>query len=226
MKGFCFVMAGLILASCTDDDVVKINRNEPGIYAHYDIRAEEGSEMATCVVRLFGNQTMKNALTLEEPSKIELDGHAMKLDSSRYLGPYYELQNPVSEFEGQHALTFTSTDNKKHKEDFEFHSMSLLTDFSGPVSKAGDLVLLLEGLLPEDVVRVVVMDTAFKSNGINQLEAVKNGKLIIKKSSLQTLKSGPVVLEISRESESELRSGIQGTLSITYSLRRDLVLKD
>lgn len=226
MKAFCFALVVLILASCTDDDVVKINVNDPGIYAHYDIRAEEGGGMVTSVVRLFRNQTMKNTITLENPSKIELDGQSMQLDSSRYLGAYYELQKPMSEFEGQHTLTFTNTNNKQYKVEFEFHSMTLLTKFNGPVSKEGDLVLKLAGLLPEDVVRVVVMDTAFKSNGINQLEAVKNGKLLIKKSLLQTLKNGPVILEISREFERELNSGMQGTLLITYSLRRDLALKD
>jgi hypothetical protein len=198
---------------------------DPGVYVHYDIRAEEGSEMATCVARFYKDKTRKRTLALDEPAKIELDGQPLQADSSRFLGAYYELQKPLSEFEGQHNITFTSDKNLQYKEEFSFTSLLLRTELSRSIPKT-DLVLEIEGLQPEDVVRVVMIDTAFRSDGINQLETVNNGKLIIEKHLLQTLKTGPLVLEISKEFEKPLASGMRGILTITYSLRRDLVLID
>lgn len=225
MKGWCFIMVVFLLASCTDEDVIKMKAKDTGIFAHYDIRAEEGTEMATCVVRFYTDKTRKNTLTLDEPSKVEIDGQEIPVDSSRFLGTYYEIQKPVTEFEGPHTITFTNDNHKEYEEELSFKSLSLLTALDQPISRT-DLVLELEGVQPEDIVRVVMIDTAFYSDGINTLETVKDGQLVIEKSQLQTLKNGPVVLEISKESEKSLASGVQGMLTTTYSLRRELILID
>jgi hypothetical protein len=225
MKGLCFIVAVFILASCTDEERGHIKSKDPGVYAHYDIRAEEGSEMVTCFIRFYTDKTRKTTLTLEQPAKVELDGEVMPVDSSRFLGAYYELQRPVSDFEGRHTITFTSINNQKYKEEFSFTPLLLNSNLNRPITKT-DLVLELEGLQPGDVIRIVMIDTAFKSEGVNQLDTVKNGQVIVEKSLLQTLRSGPVVLEISKESERSLVSGMRGMLTTTYNLRRDLVLKD
>jgi hypothetical protein len=224
MKGLCFLVLVFMLASCSNEDVVKINRKDPGIYAHYDIRAEEGGEMATCVVRFFKDRSMKNPLTLKGTEKIELDGQEMPVDSSRILGAYYELQRPVSDFEGPHTITFTSN-HEEFKEELNFQSLLLLNQFDKPIPK-DDLVLELEGLAPEEEVRMVMMDTAFHSDEINQLVTIKDGKLMIESGLLRTLKTGPVLLQLSKELERPLTSGMPGVLTITYSLKRDLVLMD
>jgi hypothetical protein len=225
MKGLYFVLAVLLLASCTNEDRADLKRKDPGVYAYYDIRAEEGGEMATCVVRFYTDKTRKTTLKLEEPAKVELDGQPMPVDSSRFLGAYYEVQRPVQGFEGKHTITFTNLNNQEYTQELFFTPLFLHTDLSRPVAKT-DLILELEGLQSGEMVRVVMIDTAFESDGINQLDTVKNGQLIIEKNLLQTLKSGPVVMEISKESEEPLSSGMRGVISSTYSLRRDLVLVD
>ncbi len=224
MKGLCFIIAIVILVSCTDEERVHIKAKDPGVYAHYDIRAEEGGEMVTCVLRFYTNKTRKTTLTLEEPAKVELDGEVISVDSSRFLGAYYEIQKPISDFEGQHTITFTSINQQQYKEEFSFTPLQLNSDLSRSLTKT-DLALKVEGLQPEEDLRIVMIDTAFKSEDINQLEAVQNGQVIVEGSLLQTLRSGPVVLEISKESERPLASGMRGVLTTTYSLRRDLMLR-
>jgi len=55
-----------------------------------------------------------------------------------------------------------------------------------------DLVLDLTDLNKEDYIRVIAIDTAFRSRGINEMDTIKNGRLIISKQLLKNLVNGPV----------------------------------
>lgn len=225
MKGVFLLLLILMLNACSNEDKVNLNVKHPDIFAQYDINAEDGNTMATCLVRFYKDKSRRVTLDPEEYKSVELDGNEISIDSSRFSGVFYEVQIPVSEFEGKHTLTFTSKDNQQYKENFSFVPVKLLTDLNDPVSKA-TLILEMEGLQPNDKVRLVMIDTAFVSEGINQVEAVKNGQLVIEDRLLSTLKSGPVILEISKESETPLTSGLNGIITATYTIRRSLFLKD
>ncbi|MBK5270919.1 MAG: hypothetical protein JJE22_07895, partial [Bacteroidia bacterium] len=91
-----------------------------------------------------------------------------------------------------------------------------------------DLVFDLDGLDPEDYVRVVLTDTSFASEEINRMDTLTNGRLLISKKDLETIVSGPVHLAIYKEYERPVKNGTPegGRLSFSYALKRDFVLKD
>jgi hypothetical protein len=225
MKWMYLLLVVLSGVSCSNEDKVDRKGTVPGIYAHYDISAEDGNTMAICLVRYYTDRSRKTTLEPGELRNVELDGEDIHMDSTRFSGVFYETQIPVSDFEGQHTIAFTGKNNYRYEEKFSFVPMVLHTDLSEPVSKT-NLVLELEGILPGEKVRLVMIDTAFDSQGVNQVETVKNGKLIVGDKLLSTLKSGPIILEISKESETPLTSGLDGVLTATYTIRRSFLLKD
>lgn len=225
MKGAIIILLIIVLSSCNNETDVRLSGKDPDIFAHYDIQAEEGGEMAVCLIRFYTDRSRSTTLNLDEPSHVELDGEPLLVDSSRFSGAFYEMQVPISNFAGQHTISFTSPANRVYAEDFSFTPLRLHTNLNNPIPKS-DLVLKLEGLNPEDEIRIVMLDTSFTSDGINQLEPVIDGQLTIKSDLLKTLKSGPVILEISKEAEFPLTSGLNGILTTTYTLKRNLILRD
>ena len=91
-----------------------------------------------------------------------------------------------------------------------------------------DFALELEGLEAKDYIRLLMTDTSFINNGINRVDAVTNGHMMITKDDLETLANGPVQLELIREYERQVKNdtGARGRLLITYSLKREFFLKD
>jgi hypothetical protein len=70
-------------------------------------------------------------------------------------------------------------------------------------------------------------DTAFITNDVNQVVKVKDGELQVDQKMLDQLKNGPINLELYREQvipvEDRTRAG--GKITISYGLKRDLVLE-
>ena len=229
-----FLLPAIFLFSCANNkEPDSSDEVDPeAIYFDYQVRGEEGNDYITVLLQFrFGGEN-GGTLTLEEPGKVELDGEVIAPDSSKITGAYYEIQKPIKVFTGRHSIVFTGSDKKIYKNEFDFQPLLLLTTI-GDTLRRSDLVfdpivIGFNGLNSEDYVRVLLTDTTFTGNGINRLDTVRNGRLLITKQELENIANGPVQLEFIREHERRVknRMGERGKLQITYSLKREFILKD
>jgi hypothetical protein len=227
--GFSVVTGILsLLQACTSNEIgnSKDVKTE-AIYFDYAISGEEDDANVTCKLQYRMGGPNGTTLVIAKPGKVEIDGEPVGVDSSKFAGAYYEIQKPVTTFAGKHTITFTDVNNEKYQEEFEFRPVKLVTEVPEIVQR-GDLVFELEGLDPEEYVRVSLTDTVFTSNGIQRVDTVQNGRLVISRSDLEEVASGPVTLIISREKEQPLKNGTPegGRLSLIFSLKREFELKN
>ena len=215
------------MVSCKNADKKAVEMYADTIFFDYKITGQAGDDNLTVLLQYkYGDEDGK-AFAAGDPGKVMLDGEQIPGDSTKRTGPFYEINKPIAGFTGKHSIIFIGADNKEYKEEFEFKPMTLLSTVPENVQR-GDLVFELEGLESEDYVRVVLTDTSFIHDGINRVDTVLNGQLIISKTELESLADGPVQLEFIREYERPINNGTEGggCLQITYSLKREFILKD
>lgn len=218
----------IAISSCTSNEIGNSKDVNPEtIWFDYKIWGEEGNDDATVMLQYRFGGSNGTTLTLEEPCKVELDGKLIKGDSSKMTGAFYEVQRPVTEFAGKHSIVFTDMNKKQYKEEFKFHPISIITQLPETIGRE-DIMIELQGLDPVDYVRVLLTDTSFTSDGINRVDTIKNGKLLLSKADLKKLVNGPVHLELVKEDEKRVKDATPegGVISISYALRREFILKD
>jgi hypothetical protein len=218
----------ILLASCTSNEIGNSKDVNPeSIYFDYKVWGDEESPDITVKLQYRFAGPNGTTLLLEAPSKAELDGVAIKADSSKMNGAYYEVSKPVKEFAGRHTIVFTDINKNKYREEFSFQPLSLRTKLPAIVNR-GNLVFDIDGLAPQDYVHVMLSDTAAFSEGINRIDTIKNGRVIISKKDLKNFVNGPLRLEIFKEDEKRIKNGTKegGLFSISYVLRREFDLKD
>lgn len=224
---FLFAVS-LFFFSCKSKDIESSSDvNQDKIYFDYRIWGDEETDYITVKLQYrFGGPT-GTTLLLEEPAGVTLDGVKIIPDSSRMTGAYYEMIIDTDEFAGNHQLVYTDLNGKTYKEEFSFYPVTLKKEIPAEL-KRGELVFELNGLDSVDDVRVVMLNTAADSRGINRVEKVRNGKVFISKDELENVLSGPVHLELYKETDKSLKETTPegGKLSITYGLKRQFVLKD
>ncbi len=222
-----FVMLLVLGAACKNDRAEKRGGKPDTIYMEYTIGAEEGKDDVTCMFQFKPDRNSRRNLSLEESGGVQLDGEVLQPDSTAFNGVYYEVQKPLQSFTGEHTIVYTDLEGNKHTETFNFTPVSLKTELPQTV-KRQDLSIQLEGVKPEDVMRVVLIDTAFYTTDINEVQSVKDGTLLISKKQLNAVVNGPVTLQLFKEEEHSLkdRSRKNGQISINYALSRDFELKD
>jgi hypothetical protein len=217
-----------LVSSCTSNEIGNAKDVNPdAVYFDYKIWAEDGKEEATVNLQYRMGGPNGTTLVLDEPAKVLLDGEELKLDSTKFSGAYYELQKPLADFAGKHAIVFTDLNNKEYKEEFEFVPFSLNPEPTR-VIKRGDLVFNFTGLEPVDYIRVSLTDTSFASDDINDVDTIKNGRLVISADRLSKLTNGPVNLQFYREMEMPVKNATRegGMITITYGLKREFELTD
>ena len=229
-KGFLAILVSLLifLTGCTSNEGKTSKRSNPGaIYFDYNIWGDEESGMVTFKLQFRNGGLGGMSVVLNEPAKVEFDGEELRVDSSRMNGAWYEINKTLKDFPTRHRLVFTDIDEKQYQEDFNFNVFYLSKELPKKV-KRDDIVFEFEGLEPEDYIRVLLTDTSFYGRGIDRLDTVRNGQIIITRQDLENLKSGPVSVEFYREEEKALlqttRQG--GRLSTSYGLKRVFELKD
>lgn len=227
-KRLGWLAAGILLLSgCKADDKKAVRGDAlEKLYLDYRIIAEEGLDKLTILLQ-FREEENGDALPVHQGATVMLDGVQLPADSSRLAGYYYEMHKPVDSFAGPHEISYAIHNGKVYSEKFTFQPIRLSTPLPDTISRK-ELELDLTGLRDKDVIRVLLTDTSFINNGINQLDSVHNGKLRIATESLGELANGPVQLELVSEMEKPLATAPQkgGRLLITYSLKRDFNLKD
>jgi hypothetical protein len=142
-------------------------------------------------------------------------------------GAFYELHKPMAGFEGKHTIAFTSFDNEEYKEEFTFRALSLLSEIPETISR-DTLMLQLQGPDPIDSIRIVMTDTSRLGDGVNILDSVVNGRLVLTKDDFAELANGPVQLELILEKEIPIKNSTNagGRIYISYSIRREFMLQD
>ena len=231
----CFPpLVSLLIVSCTGN--FNCNGNEIGnskdvnpeaVFFDYSIRAEEGKEEVIVKLQYRMGGPNGTTLILDEPSKVELDGEQLLLDSAKLTGAYYEVLKPLPTFSGKHTIVFTDLNKKQYKEEFDFSPFTIDPPVPASLSR-GELVFDLKGLDSLDYVRVVLTDTSFYSDDINEIDTVRKGKVVISGERLSTLTNGPINLEFYKEIEKPVENGTRegGRIFITYGLKRGFELKD
>lgn len=227
MKRFLFLLlisSTLSFIACNNKKDKKYNANPGAIYFDYKITGKEGDDNLTVMIQYRDGGKEGDAVAV---NKVMLDGEIITGDSAKMTGFFYELHKPISTFSGQHYIVFTDIDSKEYKEEFEFQPVVLLTAIADTLQKS-DLVFTFQGLEADDHIRVVLTDTSFYNDGINMVNTVINGKLVITQSDLESIAPGPVQLEFIWEFEREVKNGTEagGRLLITYSLKREFILKN
>ncbi len=223
---FSLTLIFLFLFSCTSNEIGNTDDVNPNaVYFDYEIWAEEGRDNVTVKLQYRMGGPNGTTLLLNEPSKVELDGEEIMPDSAKFSGAYYEIHKPLHSFAGKHSIVFTDLNNNKYIEEFEFIPFEISPGLL-PVLKREDLVFHLKGLEPEEIIRVILTDTSFTSRDINDMDTVRDGKLIIAANRLSALKDGPIDLQFNREFEKPIKNGTKegGLLSITYRLKREFEL--
>ena len=219
----------LFLFSCTSNEIGNSKDVNPdAVFFDYEVWAEEGKEDVTVNLQYRMGGKNGTTLILDEPSKVILDGEQLKVDSAKVTGAYYEVQKPLSSFTGKHTISFTDLSKKEYNEEFEFKPFSLEADVPSTLNR-GDLVFNFTGLDAVDVLSVTLTDTSFQSADItNDIDTVRNGRLVIASHRLSALVNGPINLQLYKEMDLPVKNGTKegGNLHIRYGLNRHFELKD
>jgi hypothetical protein len=224
------------IAPCAFFLAVACSNNQPGlkkkidpeaIYFDYRVWGDEEEGDVTVRLQYFTGYGEGSTVLWESPAKVEFDGEFLQADSSRMNGYYYEVRIPVENFTGKHSIVFTDFNGSKHIEEFDFSLISLKKELPA-VLRREELVFELAGLDSGEIVKVLISDTAFYSRGIDRMDTVRNGSIIITPRDLESLKNGPVYLEIYKDEEWPLKQPGKGggRLFLSYGLKRAFQLSD
>lgn len=215
----------LLATSCHDNK----RRSSPEdltdlpLYCDYRITGDEESRQVTALMQFRAGGPDGPGVYLGPERTVRLDGYEVQADSTRMFGVYYEQRWRLDEFHSPHQVLFVSPEGDSLQEKFNFPIFSLAD--SVPASWNGDtLRLRIDGLTDGDTLHLLMLDTAFASSGVDKYIELKNNELIISPDDFALLRSGPVLLEIYRETERELRQS-NGRLATSFVLRRKFELQ-
>ncbi|HEY1869798.1 MAG TPA: hypothetical protein VGG71_02005 [Chitinophagaceae bacterium] len=221
---FLIVISVSTLVSCTNNETNSKVADPDAVFFDYKIRGEEKDSNVTVYIQFKEGGPNGTPVVLDDPAKVELDGELISVDSAKLTGPYYEIRKPSLGFQGKHIISFTDEDAKKNDEEFVYRTFNLTTKLSD-VSR-GDLSFDFDGLNDEDYIRISATDTSFASKDINEIDTVKNGKLVIPAIKLKNLVNGPVTLLLSKETERIIRKRTEwGRIVVSYGIQREFELK-
>lgn len=224
----------IFLNSCSDNrtgDPGDISRLDDvdmdDIFLDYRISAEEGDDKLNIVLQFREGSEDSRTLVVGDEGAVLLDGERLVADSSGLSGAYYEIQKPIADFSGEHRIVLSGPGGKQFEESFSFYPMTLNTPIDDTMHRS-DWILELGGLEKIEYVRVVMTDTSFINEGINRLDTVYDGRLSIRRSELDQLSNGEILLELYREIDRPTRQGgdAGGRFTMTYALKRDFILQD
>lgn len=195
------------------------------VYFDYTITAEEGGPYATCMFQYKKGGLDGNAINIA-PGKVQLDGEVLEGDSAGLSGYYYEIQKPIDSFSGKHTIVFTGPGDEQYREEFDFTPFTLAEELPQRIARKPFLIRLKNFPRSRTPLRLLLLDTAFESQGFNDIVPVVNGEIAITQQILNTLKTGPINLELYMEKELPLQQHdpAGGRLSITYGLKREFEL--
>ena len=224
---FGFIFFLLFLAACNNVTSDRKQVDPDAIFFDYKIRGEEKDSTVTVYIQYKMGGPNGPTLVLDDPANVQLDDEVIPTNSAKLSGAYYEIQKPSDLFAGKHTISFTDFNNREYKEEFVYKPFRLRTAIP-TIIKRGDLAFDFEGLGPEESIRVIATDTSFISRDINEIDTVKNNRLIIPSARLKNLVNGPIILLLSRETEKPVKNSTRagGRIVVSYGLQKEFELRD
>jgi hypothetical protein len=224
MKNIYLVCLACALAICgcrdNDKDVIA---GTDDLSVNFHISAGESNDNLTIKAEFRSGDAEE---TIRLTGEITLDGQELSEDSTKRGDYYYETFRPVATFPGVHSLQLTIGGNSC-EEKFDFIPLVLASVVPDTVRR-GDLILELEGVSGNDIIRILLTDTTAAGDGLSLEDSAADGRIMITFDELAGLASGPVLLEIFRETASSIECEhlAGGNLFISYGLRRQFILAD
>lgn len=221
-----FIIIGLV-ACKSKDKAVNQNDDPQSIFLDYQVTGNEDEDSVTVLLHFRNSDIEGEAFRLDKPSEVRLDGESLAYDSSKMTGYYYEKRKSLGSFSGDHSIVFTDINGKTYREDFSFRPFKLVNP-PNEINSSDTLALQFDGLEKEDYLLVLMTDTSFPGQGINRVDEIRNGLLVITPGELKQLTPGPVQIIFTREFERPLENGTKsgGRLAITYRLSREFILQE
>jgi len=227
---FKLVVAVIITAMlifCNNTDVKEGSTVPFRLFVEYSFRAEEEKDFVTGLFQFRINGIENTPSLLRAPATVEMDGEALGVDSAGLSGSFYEIHKPLSAFPGEHTIVLTTATNEKIREKFFFSPFHLSINNDTLLTR-DQMLLNFDGLSDGEIVRIVMTDTSFSSNGINEVDTVRNNQVDLRPKLTGNINNGPVVLQILKEEERLIKgtASVGGKISISYSLKREFDLID
>ncbi|MET0636480.1 MAG: hypothetical protein ABWZ25_10665 [Chitinophagaceae bacterium] len=221
----CFLFS--LIASCNNEEIGKSGDVNPeAIYFDYHFSAaEEGGDITLKLQYRYGGKE-GTTLVLDEPGNVTVDGVRLPVDSSGIDGAFYEVVRPFNEFTGPHRIVYTSSEGKKYEETIEFPAFQLEGVLPDTIGK-GQLALDIAGLKRNDLIQVMLTDTARFSKGIERFDSLEHGRLVLDSGILSALKPGPVNFQLVCHRNLPLQQTTPegGMLTVSYSVSREIFLR-
>jgi len=222
------LLAAILLASCQSSEIANSKDVNPNaIHIAYSVTYTEGEETVTCraTFRFGGNKG--TTLVLNSPTKIQLDGQTIKVDSSKFFGAYYQVEKPFAAFAGKHEFTFFNANGSSLKEGFVFKPFSLVSSIPPAINKK-DWTLNFKGLEDGSKINIAISDTSTSTEDIGREFTIHNNQATVPVSEIALLKKGPLEISIYKHSKKSLQQSSPegGEIFIGYSLKaRKTILK-
>jgi len=225
LQRFLWAPVFALCSACNDAD----QQGEPisgsnVVYLNYRITGEEGKDSVTCFFEFReGSAAGKTILWTGEGPK--LDGKTVKADSARFTGVFYEVRKPVAGFNGTHVVSFTDADGTERKQTFKFFSFGLKKEIP-PERPKEPFTIHIDLPGKESTVNLMMIDTSFASNDVNETVRVKDGQLLVTAGMLANLSSGPIFMDLFKQDDMIVsETGLRGKIIVSYGLRREFQLK-
>ena len=197
------------------------------LFFDFSIAAAEDKDDVT--VRLeFRHSSKGKGLLLTDSAKVELDGEVLIPDSSKYSGVFYEASKSRSDFVGKHTIKFTGSDGKTLQEEFWFLPIRLEEELPAKISRKSFSIQVHNPDTALKVFQLVLVDTSFKSEDVNDDVQVNGGRIDITQDMFQRVVNGPVIFELHSEKIRPLsqKPPRGGRLAIFYSMNREFELTE
>lgn len=208
----CFV-----LPSCDSNEIGDSKDvNQDKIYLDYEIDYTQGDEYVTGSFQFRFAGSAGTTLVLNEPSHVEMDGEKLKIDSSEFVGAFYELRKKFTDFIGKHTISFTDANGKKIETAFDFDPFTI-HGIPSWASKNEDLLFYYNMRQMAATDHIEVNSSGTDSSFHLTVTGLDN-KIIIPAKELQRQKGKSLNLECSLYREIPLLQATSdgGFLKITY----------
>ena len=225
LQPFLWAPVFALCSACNDADQQEKHISSSNVvFLNYRVTAEEGKDSVTCFFE-FREGTAAGKTILWPGEGPKLDGKSVKADSAMFTGIFYEVRRPVAGFNGTHVVSFTDANGVERKQTFEFFSFRLKREIP-PEQPKGPFTIHIDLPGKESTVHLMMIDTSFASNDVNETVHVKEGKLLVTAAMLANLSPGPIFMELFKQDDVAVtETGLRGKIIVTYGLRREFGLK-
>ena len=213
--------AAIFFLSCTSSEIGNSKDVNPStIYMQYNVSYSEGDDSLNCILQYRFAGDKGTTLVLTPPSKTEIDGKEITVDSGFVSGAYYSKNFAANNFSGDHVIKFTDINGKTYKEPFSFELFSCKTELPQTIGRK-NLLFEFAGSKNGDIIHVDISDTASSTGDIEKNVTIRNNQLEISALELKSLSNGPLIIQFYKKQELPLRHPTEegGKLTISNSLK-------